>query len=78
MQVNRKLPGTELKNLQTGQTVYTPPQDYETIKTLMNNLAVFINDDALSDLDSLVKLAVIHHQFESIHPSTMAMGEPVG
>jgi len=64
----RKLPGTELKNVQTGQTVYTPPQDYDSIKTLMNNLAHFINDDSLSDLDPLVKLALIHHQFESIHP----------
>jgi len=64
----RKLPGTELKNVQTGQTVYTPPQDYDSIKTLMNNLAHFINDDSLSDLDPLVKLAIIHHQFESIHP----------
>jgi len=64
----RKLPGTELKNVQTGQTVYTPPQDYDSIKTLMNNLAQFINDDSLSDLDPLVKLAIIHHQFESIHP----------
>src|SRR5215213_559804 len=64
----RKLPGTELKNVQTGETVYTPPQDYDSIKTLMNNLAHFINDDSLSDLDPLVKLAIIHHQFESIHP----------
>jgi Fic family protein len=64
----RKLPGTELKNLQTGQTVYTPPQDYDSIKSLMSNLASFINDDSLSDLDPLVKLAIIHHQFESIHP----------
>ena len=64
----RKLPGTELKNVQTGETVYTPPQDYDSIKTLMNNLAHFINDDSLSDLDPLVKLALIHHQFESIHP----------
>ena len=64
----RKLSGTELKNMQTGRTVYTPPQDYESIKTLMGNLAQFINDDSLSDLDPLVKLAIIHHQFESIHP----------
>jgi len=64
----RKLPGTELKNMQTGQIVYTPPQDHESIKTLMNNLAKFINDDSLSDLDPLVKLAIIHYQFESIHP----------
>jgi Fic family protein len=54
--------------MQTGQTVYTPPQDYDSIKSLMNNLAHFINNDSLSDLDPLVKLALIHHQFESIHP----------
>ncbi|GAB4395816.1 MAG: hypothetical protein OHK0053_06750 [Microscillaceae bacterium] len=34
----------------------------------MNNLEAFINDDRLSDLDPLVKMAIIHHQFESIHP----------
>jgi hypothetical protein len=34
----------------------------------MQNLSLFINDDSLSDLDPLVKLAIIHHQFESIHP----------
>lgn len=64
----RKLPGTSLKNLETGKIVYTPPQDHETIKTLMRNLSDFINNDELSDLDPLVKLAIIHHQFESIHP----------
>jgi Fic family protein len=64
----RKLPGTSLKNLQTGETVYTPPQYYESISKLMKNLSDFINDDSLSDIDPLIKLALIHHQFESIHP----------
>lgn len=64
----RKLPGTALKNQQTGETVYTPPQDYDTIVDLMQNLEIFINDDTISDFDPLVKLAIIHHQFESIHP----------
>jgi Fic family protein len=64
----RRLPGTELKNERTGETVYTPPQDLRQIIDLMNNLEKFINDDMLSDLDPLVKMAVIHHQFESIHP----------
>lgn len=64
----RRVPGTALKNQQTGETVYTPPQDYDTINRLMQNLSVFINDDSLSDLDPLVKLAIVHHQFESIHP----------
>lgn len=64
----RKLPGTKLLNETTGETVYQPPQDHETIVKLMNNLEAYINDDSLSDADPLVKMAVIHHQFESIHP----------
>jgi Fic family protein len=63
----RKLPGTTLKNSQ-GDIVYTPPQHGDDIKALMDNLVTFINDDALCDLDPLVKMAIIHHQFESIHP----------
>ena len=64
----RKLPGTKLLNDKTGEIIYTPPQDYETIISLMKNLESFINDDELSNLDPLVKMAIIHHQFESIHP----------
>lgn len=64
----RKLPGTVLKNDQTGEVVYSPPQDEKQIRSLMNNLEQFINDDSLSDSDPLTKMAVIHHQFESIHP----------
>lgn len=64
----RKLPGTKLMNDKTGKVVYTPPQDYDTIVSLMNNLETFINNDAMMDADPLVKMAIIHHQFESIHP----------
>ena len=64
----RKLPGTELKNTQTGEVVYTPPQHPQDIEYLMNNLAQYINDNALCNADPLVKMAIIHHQFESIHP----------
>ncbi|MDP1725574.1 MAG: Fic family protein [Bacteroidota bacterium] len=64
----RKLPGTKLFNESTGETVYTPPQDYDTIVDLMSNLQNYINNDGLTDVDPLIKMAVIHHQFESIHP----------
>jgi Fic family protein len=64
----RKVPGTELKNEQTGAIVYTPPQTYDEVVTHMSNLEQFINDHDLSDLDPLIKMAIIHHQFESIHP----------
>ncbi len=64
----RKVPGTVLKNYSTGETIYTPLQDYNTIQELMTNLEKFINDDTLSEFDPLVKMAIIHYQFESIHP----------
>ncbi len=64
----RKVPGTALKNATTGEIVYTPPQDYDTILELMVNLEQFINDETMSDLDPLVKMGIIHYQFESIHP----------
>lgn len=47
---------------------YVPPQSGEEIVTHMTALERFINDDVASDLDPLVKMALIHHQFESIHP----------
>jgi Fic family protein len=64
----RKLSGTKLLNDKTGEIIYTPPQDEETIISLMNNLEKFINVDEMMDADPLVKMAVVHHQFESIHP----------
>ncbi|MVN20126.1 Fic family protein [Mucilaginibacter sp. HMF7410] len=64
----RKLPGTSLVNEATGETVYTPPQDYDSVIQLMDNLISFINDTELYPADPLIKMAVIHHQFESIHP----------
>lgn len=64
----RKLPGTKLKNDQTGDIVYTPPQNYNEIVELMDNLVKFINQNELQNIDSLIKIAIIHFQFESIHP----------
>ena len=64
----RKVPGTALKNARTGQTIYTPPQEYDIIVRLMGDLQTYINDDEINDYDALVKMAIIHYQFESIHP----------
>ena len=63
----RSQAGTTLQN-QNRKIIYTPPQDKNNILDLMANLEKFINDDTLSDLDPLVKMALIHYQFESIHP----------
>ncbi len=64
----RKQLGTVLKNEKTGEVIYTPPQNYEEIVNFLNNLLAYINDDSLEDYDYLVKMALIHYQFESIHP----------
>lgn len=64
----RRTPGTTLKNDRTGEIVYIPPQHPDAIAAHMSELVKFINDEQLSDLDPLVKMAIIHHQFESIHP----------
>ena len=64
----RRLPGTGLWNDATGELVYMPPQHPAEVERLMNNLERFINDDSDSDVDPLIKMAPMHHQFESIHP----------
>jgi Fic family protein len=64
----RSQAGTNLKNQQTGETIYTPPQDKEEVLNLLSNLEKYINDNDLEDFDPLVKMAIIHFQFESIHP----------
>ncbi len=62
----RKVPGTVLKNEQTGAVVYEPPSP-EKIPDLMSGLEFLINGN-VNDLDPILRMAVIHHQFESIHP----------
>ncbi len=59
--------GTVLKD-GAGRTVYTPPQDAVEIERLMSDLESFMHDGGAFDVDPLVKMALIHHRFESIHP----------
>lgn len=64
----RMTAGIALRNDRTGNVVYVPPQDGDEILNLMADLERFINIDDMCGLDPLIKMAVIHHQFESIHP----------
>lgn len=64
----RVTPGTALKHDRSGEIVYVPPQDARVIEASMAALEKFINEDETSKLDPLIKMALIHHQFESIHP----------
>jgi Fic family protein len=63
----RRLPGTALINDLTNEVIYTPPDNFDTISDLMNNLEEYLNNDA-DDISPLIKLAIQHYQFESIHP----------
>jgi len=62
----RSQAGTVLKNEATGEIIYTPPQNKEDILRLLKNLEEYINQE--NGLDALIKMAIIHYQFESIHP----------
>jgi len=64
----RKQGGTKLRNLSTGEVTYVPPQYFDDITRLLGNLEKYINDDELDEHDVLIKMALIHYQFESIHP----------
>ena len=64
----RKIPGTVLKNPKTQEIVYTPPQHYKDIDRLFKNLEQYINDSDFHKIDPLIKMPIIHFQFESIHP----------
>jgi Fic family protein len=62
----RKQPGTALKNARTGEVIYTPPFGKDVINDKLKNLELYINKS--DDTDPLIKMAIIHYQFESIHP----------
>lgn len=63
----RSTPGTVLKNDKTGEIVYTPPQDKQEILELLSNFVIHYNQNE-QELNPLINLAILHYQFESIHP----------
>jgi len=65
----RTLPGTVLKSQTTGEVVYEPPQNREEIESLLSNFLDYFNlDDDSAGIDPLIRMSLLHHQFESIHP----------
>ncbi len=64
----RKNTGTKLGNPINNEIVYTPPEGENIIRDKLSKLEIFINDTTYSDLDPLIKMALIHYQFEAIHP----------
>jgi Fic family protein len=68
----RRTPGTELKNSFTGEVIYTPPEGQPRLAALLANWERYAN--AGDDIDPLVRMAVLHYQFEAIHPFTDGNG----
>lgn len=64
----RKVSGTKLENDKTKEIIYVPPQNVDEIKKHMDVLLNYMNEDELDSVDPLIKMAILHHQFESIHP----------
>ncbi len=67
----RVTPGTTLSNT-IGDVIYTPPSGEDIIRDKLSNLERFINQD--NSLDPLIKLALMHYQFEAIHPFSVGNG----
>ncbi len=74
----RNAPGTALKNAINGEVVYTPPCCEDVLREKLSALEKFINDDSISELDPLIKMALIHYQFEAIHPFSDGNGRTGG
>ena len=64
----RTRPGTIVGNSATREVIYTPPQDHDQIVELLERLLIFFNEVVDGGLDPLVRMALIHYQFEKIHP----------
>lgn len=62
----RNTPGTKVANTATGEVIFTPPEGEEIIRVKLKNLEDYIHGD--DNVDPLIKLAIIHYQFEAIHP----------
>ena len=67
----RKVPGTKIAN-SLGEVIYTPPEGENVILEKLSNLEQFIHSD--DKIDPLIKLAIMHYQFEAIHPFTDGNG----
>lgn len=65
----RRLPGTKIQNDRTKEIVYTPPEGHDIIAEKLKNFDQYFNDKTgFDDVDPLVRMAIMHYQFESIHP----------
>lgn len=68
----RRVPGTKLANDKTGSIIYTPPEGYDLLKKILSNWEKWIHETP--DIDPVIRMAIMHYQFEAIHPFTDGNG----
>lgn len=68
----RRVPGTKLANDKTGSIIYTPPEGYDLLKKVLSNWEKWIHETP--DIDPVIRMAIMHYQFEAIHPFTDGNG----
>ena len=64
----RKIPGTVIMNTRTKEVLHNPLKSEREIREYLSNLEKYINYNEIEDTDPLIKMSMIHYQFESIHP----------
>jgi Fic family protein len=68
----RRTPGTALFNESTREVIYTPPEGEDCLRQMLVNWEQFIHQE--ENFDPLIRMAVMHYQFEAIHPFTDGNG----
>jgi Fic family protein len=68
----RRVPGTALANQRTGEIIYTPPEGEQLLTKLLSNWEYYLHNE--KEIDPLIQMAVLHYQFEAIHPYTDGNG----
>lgn len=68
----RRVPGTALANQRTKEIIYTPPEGEQLLRELLSNWENYLHNER--EIDPLVQMAVLHYQFEAIHPYTDGNG----
>ena len=62
----RRVPGARIIDFTAGKIVYAPPEGESLIREKLKNLEDFIH--AENGLDPIIRLPLVHYQFEAIHP----------
>ena len=62
----RNTPGTALENDATQQVICPPPEGEDVLRSKLASWERYIH--GTEEIDPLIRLAVMHYQFEAIHP----------